>query len=88
METQSLTEKVREAIAGELGLAVDDVGLDDSLRGDLAADSMDVASLVVELEDVLGIEIVDDDVQKLVTVKDVIDYAWEKLVSWPEAQDA
>lgn len=77
----SLSQTIRGVVADRLGLDLDAIQPDSSIRGDLGADSMDIADMVLELETVTGIEIPDDDLWKLITVRDIIDYAWRKLDS-------
>lgn len=48
------------------------------LQKDLGLNSFDVMNIVVEFEDTLGIEIPDEDVRKLVTINDIIEYLEEK----------
>lgn len=79
MSPDSLTNKVREVIAGELGITLDDVKLTDSLRGDLSADSLEIQSILLELENALGIEIGDEQLLKLGTVQSIVDFAWERM---------
>ena len=50
---------------------------DDRFIEDLGADSLDTVELVAALEDELGMEIPDEDAEKLKTVKDVLDYIRE-----------
>lgn len=64
-------EKVRYAIADELD--VNDVTPETHLRD--IADSLEIASLVMELEGIFGIEIPDEDLCKLFTVADIVNYA-------------
>ena len=66
-------EQVRDAVAESLGIEPKDITPRSSFVA-LGADSMDLAQLMIDLEDSLGIEIPDDDVPKLVTVQNVLDY--------------
>ena len=67
-------EKVKEIIADQLGVNVDDVTMESSFRGDLGADSLDVVELIMALEEEFGVEIPDEDAEKLVTVGDAVKY--------------
>lgn len=80
METD-FEKKVRELIAAQLGVAVEQVTPDANLVNDLGADSLDVVELIMALEDELGIEVPDDDAQKLSTLSAVVAYLKEKGVS-------
>ncbi len=75
-----LEKKVRELVATQLGISSDQVTLDANLVSDLGADSLDVVELVMAMEDELGVEIPDEDAQKLTTLNAVIAYLKEKGV--------
>lgn len=64
-------EKVRAVVAESLGLELKAVHLTSSFRG-LGADSMDLAELVLDLEETFGIEVPDDDLPKFLTVEDAV----------------
>jgi acyl carrier protein len=76
METKTLItfEQVQAAVAESLGMEPEDVTINDSFVS-LGADSMDTAQLIVDLEEALGVELPDDDMQKFMTVKGLIEYA-------------
>ena len=65
-------ERVRSAVAESLGLAPDDIYSNSRLRE--LGDSMDIAQLVIDLEDDFSTEIPDDDLHHLYTVQDVLNY--------------
>jgi len=75
-----LEKKVRELVATQLGISSDQVTFDANLVSDLGADSLDVVELVMAMEDELGVEIPDEDAQKLTTLNAVIAYLKEKGV--------
>lgn len=66
-------EKVKEILVEELGLE-EEVNLTDNLKDDLDADSLDLAEVVINLEEAFGIEIPEEDYPKFVTVKDIVDF--------------
>ena len=66
-------ERVRDVICNELGIDAGEVESNSKLE-DLGVDSMDRASLMLELETVLGIEIPEDDAMKLRRVYQIVDY--------------
>ena len=70
----SVEEKVRHIIVEQLGVDEDEVKPDASFVDDLGADSLDVVELVMALEEEFGLEISDEDAEKLSTVKHAMDY--------------
>jgi acyl carrier protein len=77
METTSMadqSEKVREIVARELSVDLDQVTVEASFMDDLGADSLDTVELVMAFEDAFGVEIPDEDAEKIRTVRDAIDY--------------
>ncbi len=67
-------EKVSKIIVDRLGVDESEVTLEASFKDDLGADSLDVVELVMELEDEFGMEISDDDAEKISTVGDAVNY--------------
>ena len=74
----SLQDKVRSIIAEQLGVKPEEVTPQASFIDDLGADSLDTVELVMALEEEFGIEIPDEEAEKLVTVGDAIKYIEEK----------
>jgi acyl carrier protein len=66
--------RVREIISEQLGVAANEVTPQASFIEDLGADSLDIVELVMALEEEYGMEISDEDAEKIRTVKDVVDY--------------
>ncbi len=71
---QQLSEKVTSIIGERLGVEHASLVPEANLLDDLGADSLDVVELVMALEEEFGIEIPDDDVENIRTIKDVVDY--------------
>ena len=70
----SVEEKVKHIIVEQLGVDADEVKTEASFVDDLGADSLDVVELVMALEEEFGLEISDEDAEKLRTVQQAIDY--------------
>ena len=73
--------KVKEIIVENLGVDVGTVNPQASFVNDLGADSLDTVELVMALEEEFGIEIPDEDAEKIQTVGDAIRYIEEKSSS-------
>ena len=67
-------KRVREIVAEQLERDVNEVTNAASLIDDLGADSLDVVELVMKMEEEFGIEIPDEEAEKIKTVNDVIQY--------------
>ena len=73
----SVEEKVKHIIVEQLGVDEDEVKAEASFVDDLGADSLDVVELVMALEEEFGVEIPDEDAEKLSTVAQAIAYIKE-----------
>jgi len=67
--------RVKKIIAEQLGVEEFQVTNEKAFVADLGADSLDTVELVMALEDEFGIEIPDEDAEKINTVQNAIDYA-------------
>jgi acyl carrier protein len=74
----SLEERVKKIIVEQLGVDEEDVTSDATFVDDLGADSLDTVELVMAFEEEFGIEIPDEDAEKILTVQNVIDYIKER----------
>lgn len=70
----TVTEKVRKMIVEQLGVSEAEVVPEAKFIDDLGADSLDIVELIMALEDEYGIEIPDEDAEKMETVGDAIRY--------------
>jgi acyl carrier protein len=70
----SVEDKVRKVIADKLRVDINEVVSEASLVDDLGADSLDLVELVMTMEEDFDIEIEDEDAEKILTVKNAIDY--------------
>ena len=71
-------DKLKEILVDVLGVNEEDVKLESKFVDDLGADSLDLVELIMAFEDKFGIEISDEEAEKMVTVKDVLDYISSK----------
>lgn len=67
------SNKVIEIVAQKLKVDKNSITLISTLQ-DLGADSLDLAEIVIKLEEVFGIEINDEDAEKLHNINDVVEY--------------
>jgi acyl carrier protein len=70
----SVADKVKSIIVDNLGVDEDEVTPDASFVEDLGADSLDVVELVMAFEEEFGIEIPDEDAEKITRVKEAVSY--------------
>jgi len=77
----SAAEKIKSVIAEQLGVKPEEVTDNAKFVEDLGADSLDTVELVMALEEEYGVEIPDEDAEKLTTVGEAIKYIEEKLAS-------
>ncbi len=71
-------DKLKEILVDVLGVNEDDVKLESKFVDDLGADSLDLVELIMAFEDKFSIEISDEEAEKMVTVKNVLDYISSK----------
>jgi acyl carrier protein len=70
----ALEDRVRDLIVDQLGVSPDEVSKEASFIDDLGADSLDTVELIMAFEEEFGIEIPDEDAEKMSTVGDAIEY--------------
>ena len=75
----AVAEKVKKMIVDQLGVSESEVVPEAKFIDDLGADSLDIVELVMALEDEYGIEIPDEDAEKIETVGDAIKYIEEHM---------
>jgi len=79
MTEQEIFEKVKAVIADKLQVEPEKVTLEARFIEDLGADSLDTVELIMGLEDEFGLEISDEEAEKIHTVKDAAEYIKAKL---------
>jgi acyl carrier protein len=67
-------EQIKEIIAEKLEIGIEQITDEAKFIDDLGADSLDVVELIMTLEDEFEIEITDEDAEKIVTVRNAIDF--------------
>ena len=77
MDREEILAKIQEITADRLGVDESDVTSDASFREDLEADSLDLVELIMELEEQFGMEIPDEEAEKITTVEEAVDYVVE-----------
>ena len=77
----AVQDKITEIIVEQLGVKPEEVVPEASFVDDLGADSLDTVELVMALEEEFGIEIPDEDAEKIQTVGDAIRYIEEKAAA-------
>jgi len=75
----SVDEKVKDIISEQLGVKKEEIKPESSFIDDLGADSLDTVEVVMALEEEFGIEIPDEDAEKITTVGDATKYIDDKL---------
>src|ERR1043165_5856970 len=70
----SVEERVKQIIVEQLGVDEAEVTPTASFVDDLGADSLDQVELVMAFEEAFGIEVPDEDAEKMTTVKDAVEY--------------
>ena len=71
---EPVADRVKKIIVDQLGVEEETVTTEASFVDDLGADSLDTVELVMALEEEFGIEIPDEDAEKITRVKEAIDY--------------
>ena len=76
---KTVERRVIEIIVEQLGVGEDEVALEASFIDDLGADSLDLVELIMAMEEEFGLEISDEEAEKIQTVQDVINYVNEHI---------
>jgi acyl carrier protein len=72
---ENIEQRVKKIVAEQLGVNEAEIKNESSFVDDLGADSLDTVELVMAFEEEFGIEIPDEDAEKITTVQNAVDYA-------------
>ncbi|MDT7903831.1 MAG: acyl carrier protein [Candidatus Caldipriscus sp.] len=78
MSREEILAKIRDIVVEELGVSAEKVTEEARFIEDLGADSIGVMELVMKMEEAFDVQIPDQDIEKIRTVKDAIDYILSK----------
>jgi acyl carrier protein len=79
LDRDQVMAKVREHLAAELDLSLEEIAEGARFREDLDADSLDLYELVMELEDTYGIKVSEEEAARIKTVGDAVDFVVQRL---------
>ncbi|MBR1531390.1 MAG: acyl carrier protein, partial [Eubacterium sp.] len=65
-------DEVKEILADQLDISIDDIEMTSSLTDDLGADSLDAIDIVMSVEDQYSIEVPDETIKTMKTVEDIV----------------
>ncbi|MBQ9516536.1 MAG: acyl carrier protein [Eubacterium sp.] len=67
-------DEVKEILADELDINIDDIEMNSNLMDDLGADSLDAIDIVMSVEDQYSIEVPDEVIKSIKTVEDIVSF--------------
>lgn len=79
VKTNEIEARVKKIVVEQLGVKEDEVKVEASFVDDLGADSLDTVELVMALEEEFETEIPDEDAEKIITIKDAVNYIVERM---------
>jgi acyl carrier protein len=74
MPSPEMVERLKKIVAEQLGVEESKIVPSARFTDDLNADSLDLVEMIMSLEEEFGVEIPDEDAEKIVSVQDAIDY--------------
>ena len=74
MKREEIVQGVIEIVSEQLSLPDRNISLESRFVDDLNADSLDIVALVLEMEEAFQIQIPDEDIEAMLTVRNVVDY--------------
>ncbi|MDP2853528.1 MAG: acyl carrier protein [Smithellaceae bacterium] len=79
--SSELEEKVIQLVMEQLDVTREQCKLEASFIDDLGADSLDLVELIMEMEEKFGVEIADEELEKIRTIQDVVDFIKKKGIN-------
>jgi acyl carrier protein len=76
----TLEEKVIQLVMEQLDVTREQCKLEASFIDDLGADSLDLVEMIMEMEEKFGVEIADEELEKIRTIQDVVDFIRAKNI--------
>jgi len=77
MSEEEIFQKLKTIVVDQLGVNEENVTMEATFVDDLAADSLDIVELIMNIEEEFDLEIPDNDTEKIVTIGDVVKYIEE-----------
>lgn len=77
----SLEERVIKLVTEQLDVTPEQCKLEASFIDDLGADSLDLVELIMEMEEAFGVEIADEELEKIRTIQDAVDFLRKKGIN-------
>jgi len=78
-DPDKIYERVRKVVAEVLNMEENKISMNSKIIDDLGAESLDIVTLVMEFEEEFDKKIPDEDIEKLVTVADTVQYITEEI---------
>ncbi len=79
IQEMNIEERVKDVISLQLGIKKEEIKLESSFVKDLGADPLDENEVVVALEEEFGIDIDDEEAEKIITVGDAVNYIKKRI---------
>lgn len=79
MEKDEILKKVKTIISTNLYVEETEIEEEDRFREDIGADSLDKVSIFIDFETEFSIEIPDEDLEKVLTIKEAVDYLANRI---------